>query len=298
MASISPADEVALICLRDEASVEIEGLRGLIAKIADWRCLADWEAQGILCLVADRLRSAGLLSAVPTEPRGKMKELLKEYRRIGLLYEEETQRIITALTAANIPCAILKDFRAYRDTELRPSYDLDLLVGKDDLEKVNGALADIGYQASLSALREKYVDRARDFYRFEGDLRFTIDLHWKLTNSYLERTRWTNIDTLLAERISVQACSQSIPGLALHHFLINACIHAYTHESRFPTRLIVWADIAEPLRRWQNHLDWNLIVETTKSMRCENDVYLPLRIVRDMLNVHVPTWVLDTLKPI
>jgi hypothetical protein len=70
------------------------------------------------------------------------------------------------------------------------------------------------------------------------------------------------------------------------------------HLSKQDTQLLRFlGDIAELLRKYNGHLDWDYIIESAHSWQVEATVYYSLKRARDILGAPVPAYSLDTLKP-
>lgn len=298
-ARLSAVDAVALACARDELArpaVRRE-LQQLLPLVQVGQDLDIWEGQGMLCLIHDRLGRAGLLWCLPTKIREILDLLRAEYAAIFLKYLRETVRVVSALRAAGVRLAILKDTRGYQPANIRQSYDLDLLVLRDDERICREVLRSLEYSAKITPLRDQLDRRETGFQRTGEDVAYYIDVHWELLDGYLPQSALIASAEFLARAEEVDIAGHRFPVLELTDFILNACIHGYTHESRFPSRLIVWSDLAETLRHYHAKVDWNAFCLRADALRLHSEAYVALSISARILGVPVPDWVLDEIRP-
>lgn len=292
---LDAADVVVLYALRDELAVKGPVLVELLPQVtpAD---LQVWEGQAVLGLVRERLLVAGLLEHVAPAVRGQMASIVQEYVRISDLYVRETHDVIAGLRADGIFSLVLKDPRGFARPDLRPSYDLDLLVPAGSLADCSHSLRRQGFTRRPGQQQEQLLGREASWTRTVSGLSVAIDLHWHILDAY--RPRRSNIDLrrLFDEATTVRTEERDLPVLSLEHHLMAVCLHACEHELRFPSRLVTWLDISETVRTHGATIDWDRFVNLCREFGALNEAYVGLRVARTLLRADIPETVTTALR--
>jgi hypothetical protein len=76
--------------------------------------------------------------------------------------------------------------------------------------------------------------------------------------------------------------------------LFHLCLHLEGHKY---SELILFCDIAELLRYYNHHLDWNYLVEITKKYEAQSSIYYVLLLVQHMFGVSLPPYFLREIQP-
>lgn len=291
--NLAEGDVVALRCLRDEASGDLAGPLSRVG-LADLR---RWEGQAVLCLVADRLRTAGLTDSLPADVRTELATIESAYRQITELYSAESAELMVRFESAGMPVLLLKDPRGYAEPHLRPCYDMDLLVPPERLDEAGAVLAAAGYDERPGPLQRQLLSREASWSK-DGDVRLSIDLHWHVLDSFRPRRPAVRLDRFFAESITVAVAGRQVPALSLEHHLILVCLHTFEHELRFPSRLVTWLDVSETVRRLGDQVDWDRLVGICREFDAGNEVYIALLVTADLLGAPVPDYVLRSVRPL
>jgi len=198
---------------------------------------------------------------------------------------EEFKKILKIFNEKNIQIIVLKGLflagKLYKNIALRPFSDIDILVRKEEIPKVNKILSSSGYvvpsnyrdclenQTSLNAL----------VYRKKHDINFFVHLHWHIIN-----TTWP-IDSILTridmQRIwahakSSQICGMDIFTLGTEHLLIYLCQHAFLH---YFDRFILLSDVLVVLENNKDSIDWDFLKEEAERFGLSYPVYQVLLFV-------------------
>ena len=176
---------------------------------------------------------------------------------------------------------------AHGDLGLREFGDLDLWIEREDLHRGEDLLRGLGYtpQVELASAGEAILDAY-------GVIAFTnaasdcmVELHWDLAPRFLPFP--ANFSRMYERRIEVNVAGHPVPTMALEDLLVYLCHHGAKHwwES------LGWiADVAWLVNR-RAELDWRLLLDRARELRCERALSLGLLLARDLLNAKVPRWV-------
>jgi hypothetical protein len=220
-----------------------------------------------------------------------------------LIYNELT-RILVAFKKNGIETILLKGVALarsfYQDAALRPMADIDILIRKIQLDEASGVLDSLGYSLPhnySNSFKNSCLSLNAYVYRRKYPVRIFIHLHWHLINStwpiyaYVSGIDMDRIWTQ-AERIYVDGIEVLL--MAPHHLLIYLSEHAFNHSF---DRLILFSDILQVIRHYQQRLNWNLLLEETLRFNLTKPVYFCLYFSSKLLNAKIPQEVIHKLKP-
>lgn len=253
----------------------------------------------------ERARSEGVLSLVYKSlceiddaesilPEGIMERLKSCYYTIAarntLLYEK-LNNILTSFNQARIEVIILKGMvlaeTIYSDIALRPMYDIDILIRKEDFLSVEDRLKDLGYINSVSYPEDFHKDN------------MMVDVHWDLMNITRVKSRGKSyridMDKVWRNSVFIEIPGQKIRILSPEHCLMDLCLHLTLHHGL--NGLIWFVDIARLIKHYKNEIDWNKFIEDSLRYKIYKPLYYTFYYVKNILGQEIPLFVLDKLKP-
>lgn len=246
---------------------------------------------------------------IPNIPSTVFEELENDYYLNAVknaLIFEELGRVLQAFKKSGLKVMVLKGAAlaetVYGNLALRPMTDIDLMVRKEDLFRIDGELKRLGYRP---------LDRSVDDIDLSSSYLTTLDyqktslsspslhIHWHFVNStvpsdsYIRQIKMEDI-WQEAERAKIAQVETLV--MAPHHFLI----HLSEHALRVTHSLSKWGffcDIQETINFYQDELDWEKLVETSLRFRLNPMVYLALFFTSKFLGTKIPEDVLLRLRP-
>lgn len=208
-------------------------LRGEGVSFAEWtpaRVMEAASVQGVAALLADRF-------SAPGGEGQALAALLQKERALGsaldLLRGRELRRVLSALDDAGIRTVLVKGsalaWTIYEDPGLRPRFDTDLFLRRDDVDRAARVMTALGYRSPAQVTGELVMYQVDHVRTDPSGVRHVFDFHWKLSN------RQAVADLLSFDE--VYAASAPIPGLGRAgraasrvHALILACVHRVAHH--------------------------------------------------------------------
>jgi len=185
-----------------------------------------------------------------------------------LRYFQENHIPVVVLKGAALAATI------YPLPSLRMMYDVDLLLKKADVVKVNSLLLDLNY--TLQPSDKWQEERAHHIYMSPNKL-FCLEIHWLLASqnspTIVDITRvWQRAKPLQIEDVKVLALS---PEDLIQHL----CIHTLSRHnfySSFQLRNIydLWAIID---KYGNDKIDWDYLLKSSRQYRTSIFVYFALR---------------------
>jgi hypothetical protein len=162
-----------------------------------------------------------------------------------VLGQREVESVLEALAAGGVRPLLLKGtplaHSIYETSSLRPRFDTDLLVRRQDMDAVVGIMSSRGYARPRQVTGELVMHQIDFARRDHRGVSHVYDFHWKLAN----RQVFANV--LSFDELDRDALA--VPGLGPHartvsrvHALLLACIHRVAHHKE-DERLIWLYDI-------------------------------------------------------
>ena len=248
--------------------------------------------EGVLSFVYKRLSEIGSVqSIVPESIRRRLESSYYTVATRNTLLYEKLNNILKYFQEAEIEVILLKGVALagtiYPDIALRPMYDIDILIHKQDFSLVEDKLKELGYINS-SAYPE-------DFHKDN----MMVDVHWDLMNITRVKSRMQsyriNMDEIWKNSRIIASNGQKSRILSPEHFLMDLCLHLVLHHGL--SGLIWFIDIARLIEYYKNEIDWNRFVDGCLRYKIYKPVYYVLSYVKEILGQEIPGFVLDGLKP-
>lgn len=284
----SPEAELLLACARGGDAASDQRLRELLRQDLDWTraeqlALRHRQIPGMYLRLSAAERGAAP-PAVLARLRRRFYAIAEHNRRL----ERELLGLLELLAAGGIAAVPFKGpalaAGVYRNPALRMSSDLDILVGRADVERAAELLAEQGYRQVLKhgALFEaaaRPFRHARELATADGR---TVDLHWKLSQSYF--AFGLSLAQLGGRLGAATLAGRQIPALSPEDALIFLCAHGARHS----WTCLAWVcDISELLHT-QTRLRWAEVLRLADALHCRCMLLLGLRLARDLLGAPLP----------
>lgn len=217
------------------------------------------------------------------------KESLEQWKRYTLFsgvsqieHIRQISKVLKVFNKENIPLIVLKGLvvrEFYPKPELRTMTDADVLVKKEDLDRIKKILKDLGYIESGAT--EAHIV-------FEHEAHYAIEVHWTLTDRgyfkgqpVFENQIWEN--TMKVKVGDSEALSLSFEDLAVH-----LCIHMAVHSvsSGFGIRQL--CDLVLLVEIKGHLIDWSSFLNKIKKCEIEKFTMSIFSVCRQLFNMTIP----------
>ncbi|MFZ1042384.1 MAG: nucleotidyltransferase family protein [Anaerolineales bacterium] len=225
-----------------------------------------------------------------------MEGLRKEYWKNELknirLYQE-LNKLLRLLQEKDIAVIALKGSylaeAVYDDLGLRTMEDVDLLVKKDDLSRLDRDLLTLGCSPE-----DHNREVTRDTYHFgyrmpKSGLR--VEFHWAW-DTYRFQPDMADVWNRAQPLVLAQAHALALSPVDL---LLHLCLHMTKHAYDMHIRMLI--DIGEVVRHFKAELDWQEIGTRARQWGIQRAVYVILRLAQELLDVPVPAEWLVSFRP-
>lgn len=212
---------------------------------------------------------------------------MRLYQELGKLLRRlwEQDIAVIALKGAHLAEAV------YDNIGLRIMGDVDLLVRKDDLLRVEQELLAQGYKPDDC---NRVI--AQDNYNFPYTLPksgLVVEIHWVLVASKLPFQ--VGMEGLWSRAQQVTLAQVPVLALSPADLLLYLCLHTAKHTYDMQLRML--CDIGEVVQRYGAGLDWQEIGVRAWQWGIIRAVYVILRLAQELLEVAVPADWLASLEP-
>lgn len=304
---VSPRDEWLLYFLRGDGgapkTLPREGLSH-----SDWEVLIEESGRhGLAPLFYQRLKAFPGDSPVPVWVSRRLRLLYLQNAGRNMNLYQGLVKVLEVMEKNHIPVIALKGAHlaelVYGNIALRPMSDLDLLVKKKDLIRVEEKLLELGYRPIQGPIQgpiegpiedaRKVTGRNYHFVYWMAEKELSLEIHWTLIRPDYPfdidlEGQWARSRTAVIGNSAVRV--QSPEDLILH-----LCLH--TGKDLFDKGLKLTCDLSETIRHYGQEMDWDQVLFGSRQWGIEKFVYLALRLAKELLNASVPEDLLKTLRP-
>jgi len=302
-------DRLMLYCCRKDI-----GRRNRNKIIEIQRKSLDWDLflrksreNGISAVIYSKLKE--IKKDCPYIPSFIFIELKKDYflnATKNTLIFEELGKVLETFRKAGLQAIVLKGAvlaeKMYGNLALRPMTDVDLLVKKEDLWRLDEQLKILGYKPSDISVED--IDFSSTYlttldYRSLSSNSPSFHVHWHFVNStipnesYIKRIK---IEDIWRDAEKTKIANVETLVMAPHHLLIHLSEHALrvTHSL---SKLSFFCDIDEVVNFYQERLDWERMIKESLKFNLNRMVYVSLYFTAKFLETKIPEIVLSKLKP-
>ena len=264
---------------------------------ADWDDLLQQSARhGITPLFYHRLRTFHPDIPIPPNIMGRLRQAYLENAARNLRLYHNLCKVLNILHRDSIPVITLKGAHlaelVYGNRALRFMGDLDLLVQKDDLMRVDALLLEMG--CTPTVLKRIMGKDNNEFVYVMPKRDVIVEIHWSILPSMLPFTIDTDGQWERSRPVLIAGVDAAV--LCPEDLLLHLCLHAgCTHG--FEPGLKLFCDISEILQHNGGDMDWGLVQRCTREWGIGKCVYLTLKLSRELLGVALPEGLMEALKP-
>jgi hypothetical protein len=261
------------------------------------------QTHGVGPLLCHKLRSAGLLEALPADSVQALQCAYYGAAARNTLHLQALEAILKALARLGIIPILLKGaslmLTLYDNPALRPMGDLDLLVLPSEFRPALQCLGSLGYQPTH---REQYpgayeVVTHHVGLRREDPFGSLVELHHHWLDLPASLSRYVSMVEVRQRAIAVQVGQTQALGLAPADQVLYLAAHMVIHNPA-THRFIWYYDLDQVIRRYEQGLDWALILQRAVDYRMALPLRRVLPAIVDMLATPVPAEVLEGLEGI
>lgn len=188
-----------------------------------------------------------------------------------------------------IPVIVLKGLflieHIYPHPAMRGLSDIDILIRKEDIFRVDTCLRVLGYMAKDST-PERASNNPPGYlesldYCHENNSGFHLHVHWHLVNTSVPAYMYAPLipmDYVWEKAVSARIADTGVLSLCPEHAIIYLCEHALRVGHSFD-RLVLICDIVMLFKTYRDRIDWAVLWEESKIMHLERFLFISLSVV-------------------
>ncbi|MEA3416047.1 MAG: nucleotidyltransferase family protein [Thermodesulfobacteriota bacterium] len=273
----------------------------------DWDYIVETAtSEGVAAALFYKIKKSNLEEMMPAETCQYLQRLYNSNLMKNMYALGELKEILSRFKDEGIPFIMLKGIalaeHIYPVIAMRGMSDIDILVKKDSLQKVDKCLSSFGYFPRDSSAARAVNNPAGylaslDYRRDMSSL--SLHIHWHLVNSSVPAYMFASqIDMERIWKMSVPAMIADVESriLSPSYLIIYLCEHALRIGHSFD-RLILIYDIFQSIKVYEKSIDWDFIIRESRDFNLSRLLYFSLTIVRDYSSLSILDKVINSLRP-
>jgi hypothetical protein len=286
-------DSILLGCL-GYASEAAKAMQLGRVSAEEWRMVAELAQQhDVAQLLYYHFKPLNM--ALPGEVAEELRQIYLQNAVRNMRLYHEINKLLRLMQEKDIPVIVLKGAylaeAVYDNIALRTMGDVDLLVKKDDLLRVEQELLALGCMP-VDSNRVITQDHCHFGYKLPRS-GLSVEIHWTIfATSYPFQV---DVERLWSRAHPVTLAQAPAWALSPEDLLLHLCQHTATHA--FEMRIRMLCDIGEVVRRYGVELDWQRIGARARQWGTLHSLYVILRLAQELLEVAVPADWLTSLRP-
>ncbi len=250
--------------------------------------------------ILDQASAHGLtfwLREIPEVPASLQERVHQEclsFTARNLALAGELRKLLRTFRDLGIPCLPLRGFalaeRLYADVPPRPMGDIDLLVRKEDLHRVQAMFRNLGF--TEMDRRPGFASAFSYTFKFfvERSFMVIVEPHW--TIAYPPFADRLDMEAVWGRCVPARVVGEQTLSLGREDLLVHLCLHL-THRDDAP---FLWVcELDRYLRLESDAMRWEIVLSISREARIEKLVGRALNEAVTMLRTPVPADVLDAL---
>ena len=199
---------------------------------------------------------------------------------------KETAKILELFNKNNIPVIVLKGLvirNYYPMPDLRTMCDSDVIIHKEDLEKVRTLLLNEGFR------EEEDAGHHIAFFKFG----FNLEVHWTLANETFRKGQECFQEHIWKDARKIQVDGVDTLALSLEDQALHFCAHMASHMaiSGFGVRQL--ADLVLLVEHEGKNINWNNFIEKAKKSGLYKFSIGMFKVCNYLFNMEIPEELKD-----
>ena len=199
---------------------------------------------------------------------------------------KETAKILELFNKNNIPVIVLKGLvirNYYPMPDLRTMCDSDVIIHKEDLEKVRTLLLNEGFR------EEEDAGHHIAFFKFG----FNLEVHWTLANETFRKGQECFQEHIWNDARKIQVDGVDTLALSLEDQALHFCAHMASHMaiSGFGVRQL--ADLVLLVEHEGKNINWNNFIEKAKKSGLHKFSIGMFKVCNYLFNMEIPKELKD-----
>jgi len=173
---------------------------------------------------------------------------------------------------------------AYGDITLRQFGDLDILIHKEDIKKIEALCISMGYKPYYDLTevqKEVWYTYAKDMVFYHPVNKSVIEMHWLLLDA--DFPLQVDLDAIWKDTNTVEINRHPVQTFSSDALLLYLCVHGSKHL----WERIVWIKDIDLMIRTQN-IHWDSLLLDAKKNNLKSMLFLGLHLAKLLFNTPLP----------
>jgi hypothetical protein len=274
----------------------------------DWtRLVEKAQKEGVSAVLFHNITKHRLEYLIPRDSYGDLSNHYYANMKSNMAIIGKLREVLATFQEAGILCIVLKGIalaeHVYPSIAMRGMSDVDILVKKDDLFKVDDCLSSLGYisqdSSVVKAIHNPVGYLASLEYRKDAKSPLNLHVHWHIVNTSVPATMFVeriDINRLWENSTMTAVADSRARMLRPEHLIIYLCEHALRVGHSFD-RLILICDIFFAVKIFEKIIDWDFIVEESRRFNLSLFIYYSLSIVKHYTSLEIADTCIVRLRP-
>lgn len=294
-------------------SLRVDATHAKLGELLNETHTLDWQAffysadaHGVTPLIAARWENLGLLDCLPVKARARLLKARRDNAERNAIVHGEVREYWGLIAEANIPAILLKGWALaellYAPPALRKLADTDLLVPVEHAQDGLRVLEKAGLQP-LPLDRDAWVEKHLPAYwrlngqqivyplanQFDPQHPRPVELHVRIWEENFRGLRLGELPHLWQRSRITEVAGVPMRVLSREDMLIHLSVHWAGHWIERSALLNSLVDLDRYMRKFNDQLDWSLIVRLGEEARVNRFVYAALEVAHRTLGTPSPS---------
>jgi len=252
---------------------------------------------GLQPLLVYILNRSEFAKSWPSQIFEDLRQCARDQAAMDLVYEKELVDVLASLADSCVRPLLMKgmslSYTHYPARGLRPHYDIDMLIRKEDINDVFDVMEKHGYQYQRI---DDLLTRQIGFSKkgpFNIDLVF--DIHWHISNRplFLNTLTYTEINR---EGIHIPELGDNAYTLNPIHALLLACLHRVAEGAFGENENLLWLYDIHLLLSAMSKSEFRKFIVQVNRKQILAICLDALNTSAQLLNTDIPAWAIEALS--
>ncbi len=260
----------------------------LVAQGIDWEIFKKLAIYHRMLFVALK-NLAPVKDKIPKEYQHQFKEMAISSGAQSLFLGSFLEKILSAFEKENIFVMPFKGpvlaEQVYTDVVLKPFFDLDILVDKDDVPGALDILTRMGLSPQFdfdTGQLQKFIANEDHIVCYGFQQGLNVKLHWELSGLYLNAP--LTVEKLKNCITAISFNDREVPCLSVEALIVYFCVHGAKHRWHALEQIFTVAELIKA----NQAIEWHEIEALADAWQCKKMVFLGLYLASKLLKAPVP----------
>ena len=254
-------------------------------EIVNWdELLEEARQHSVTSLIYSSINRSSIIKSLDKESLGSLKKQVFYSGINQVRHIKQTADILKELREESIEVIVLKGLVVrylYPNPDLRTMSDADIIVHKDDLEKISEILVKMNYKQT------KHEDEHGAHIVFNKE-NSCIEVHWTLLNEDFFKGDRSFEDSLWDNAMTVKVGEAEALSLSWEDLAVHLCVHMASHFSHKGFGVRQLCDLVLVVEKKGKEIDWILFNEKIKKCKLEKFTAAIFNACKKLFNMEIP----------